>query len=274
MAQPFDAGNRVTTGDAFPIAEQVENLAPVAYGAFSVSQNGVLVYTSGGGGESRQLTWFDRSGKILGTVGDPGIVLYTAISPDGSTVAYERQDLQFAKRETGRRWPTCWSSPTNAPASPGRRSRSCCRGWRRSPRSPRSSSAIPSGRWRPAARRRDRAHLRPRAESQRRILLKPRAWIWLAALLNGRPPPRPIRRTDGHPGAGRPAPPEKLGNAKRAIDVYREILRADPHDAVSMRALVDLRARGDFAGLATRCASRSSSPTSKQERVGLLAGCW
>ena len=33
---------------------------------------------------------------------------------------------------------------------------------------------------------------------------------------------------------------EKLGNAKRAIDVYREILRADPHDAVSMRALVEI----------------------------------
>ena len=64
---------------------------------------------------------------------------------------------------------------------------------------------------------------------------------------------------------------EKLGNAKRAIDVYREILRADPHDAVSMRALVEIYEReGDFAGLANALREQIELTSSKQERVGLL----
>ena len=49
MAQPFDAGKVQTTGDAVPVAEQVDT-GIVAQYQFSVSQNGVLAYTSGGGG--------------------------------------------------------------------------------------------------------------------------------------------------------------------------------------------------------------------------------
>ena len=48
MAQPFDATRLKTTGDMFPIAEQVPTGGNVGFGAFSVSENGVLVYRSGG----------------------------------------------------------------------------------------------------------------------------------------------------------------------------------------------------------------------------------
>ena len=37
------------------------------------------------------LTWFDRCGKVLGTVGTPGDLLWPAISPDGNTVVVDRR---------------------------------------------------------------------------------------------------------------------------------------------------------------------------------------
>jgi len=63
MAQPFDAGKLQTTGDAVPVAEQIDSAGPAVQHQFSASQNGVLAYTSGRGAGNLQLTWFDRSGK-------------------------------------------------------------------------------------------------------------------------------------------------------------------------------------------------------------------
>jgi serine/threonine protein kinase len=93
MAQPFDAGKAKTTGDAVPLAEEIDYLPNGNQGQFSVSQNGVLVYTSGAGGGGRlQLTWLDRTGKSLGTVWTPGDIGAPALSPDGATVAVQRLD--------------------------------------------------------------------------------------------------------------------------------------------------------------------------------------
>ena len=94
MAQPFDAGKLETTGDAFPVAEQVDSTLRADVGEFSVSGNGVLAYTSGGAVGEVQLTWLDRSGKRLGTIGDPGYMQWAALSPDGATVAFDRRDPQ------------------------------------------------------------------------------------------------------------------------------------------------------------------------------------
>jgi Tol biopolymer transport system component len=97
MAQPFDAGTAVTTGDPIPIAEQVDYFRD-AFGninsVFSASQNGVLAYNSGGSGNDLQLTWFDRSGKVVGTVGAPGMMEFPTVSPDANTVAADRLDPQ------------------------------------------------------------------------------------------------------------------------------------------------------------------------------------
>jgi Tol biopolymer transport system component/predicted Ser/Thr protein kinase len=92
MAQPFDASNARTSGDAVPVAEQVDYLADVAQGQFSASSNGILIYTSGTVGENLQLTWFDRTGKQGGVVGVAGDLERAWISPDGSTVAAGRED--------------------------------------------------------------------------------------------------------------------------------------------------------------------------------------
>jgi len=98
MAQPFDTQRLELTGEPVPIAEQVPNLS------FSASATNVLVYSKGapqgattGGARGivqGQLTWFDRTGKVLGTVGDPGSYRTLALSPDGKRVAFDRADFQ------------------------------------------------------------------------------------------------------------------------------------------------------------------------------------
>lgn len=54
---------------------------------------GLLVYTTGKIVLS-QLTWFSRTGRPLGTVGDPDVYYDPAISPDGATLAIERADTE------------------------------------------------------------------------------------------------------------------------------------------------------------------------------------
>lgn len=92
MAQPFNPGKLETAGDAVPIAEQVNsyNAGGAVHGHFSASQNGVLTYISGNAAGSIQLTWFDRKGDALGTIGARGLLEWPALSPDESRAAYTR----------------------------------------------------------------------------------------------------------------------------------------------------------------------------------------
>jgi hypothetical protein len=95
MAQPFEVETAKTLGHAVPVAEQVDLSGIGSVGMFSASENGVLVYISGAAaGEYTQLTWFNRSGKVTGTVGAPDRLNWPAISMDGATVAFGRLDHQ------------------------------------------------------------------------------------------------------------------------------------------------------------------------------------
>ena len=87
MAQPFDAKRFELTGEAVPIAEQVLEDSSIARAWFSPSANGLLLYAEGAA-KSRQLVWFDRSGKQIGAV--PGDDAYAGISlsRDGKKLAY------------------------------------------------------------------------------------------------------------------------------------------------------------------------------------------
>jgi hypothetical protein len=91
-AQPFDTAKLQVTGIAVPVAYQVDSQVTRAQNQFSISQNGVLAYTSGRGGAGSVLTWFDRSGKVTGTLGPPNALSWGAISPDGKTAAVQRID--------------------------------------------------------------------------------------------------------------------------------------------------------------------------------------
>jgi serine/threonine protein kinase len=83
MAQPFDARRLAVTGEAFPIAEKIQttNTNP-PYGVFSASENGVLAYQTGPGAVGTNLTWFDRTGKQIGVLGDSRLYGDLELSPD------------------------------------------------------------------------------------------------------------------------------------------------------------------------------------------------
>ncbi len=93
MAQPFDAERLTTTGEAVPVAEQVQGvLNSGRVGAFSVSETGLLAYREGAGASGAFLTWFDRSGKQGTAVGDAARLNEFRFSPDGQRVAVAVQD--------------------------------------------------------------------------------------------------------------------------------------------------------------------------------------
>jgi eukaryotic-like serine/threonine-protein kinase len=96
IAQPFDTKRLELTGEPVTVAEPVGSYKEKEVGFFSASTNGVLAYRIGGM-EASQLTWLDREGKVLGTVGEQGIYGIAAPSPDGKQAAVERRDPQSGK---------------------------------------------------------------------------------------------------------------------------------------------------------------------------------
>jgi Tol biopolymer transport system component len=84
LAQAFDPGRGELSGEAIPIAPTIADV-----GAFGVSDNGVLVYRAAGR-EDRQLTWFDRAGKVLGAAAPPAAYNFLNLSSDDHRAAAQR----------------------------------------------------------------------------------------------------------------------------------------------------------------------------------------
>ena len=76
-----------------PIAEEPSNNfgSITASGAFSVSENGLVVYRAGGIG-MRKLTWVDREGKLLGTIDKPATYGEPYLSGDDRHLVFETQE--------------------------------------------------------------------------------------------------------------------------------------------------------------------------------------
>jgi Tol biopolymer transport system component len=98
LAAPFDAESLKLTGESFVVADKVR-VSPNSRGYFSVSDNGSLVYDPNTLTDTRQLTWLDRTGKPLGTVGPVGEYESPKLSPDGKRVAVGRRDPQTRNRD-------------------------------------------------------------------------------------------------------------------------------------------------------------------------------
>jgi Tol biopolymer transport system component len=97
MAQPFDARRLQLAGEPFPIAEQVAT--ETSYGVFSASDNGVLAYQAGNAVALSQLSWFDRSGKPIGVLGDAAAYEDLELSPDGKRAAVAIADQARKTRD-------------------------------------------------------------------------------------------------------------------------------------------------------------------------------
>lgn len=97
VAQEFDLASLSVRGEPITIASDVLMDERFSRGVFSASQNGVLVYQTGKTDTTTTLRWVDRSGKVLGTVGEPAPFLFGGdpeISPDGRRATGTIVDLQ------------------------------------------------------------------------------------------------------------------------------------------------------------------------------------
>jgi serine/threonine protein kinase len=97
MAQPFDASKLQLTGEPIRVAEEVGLDIIRGFANFSVSDNGMLTYMSGG--TDGQPFLFDRDGKSLGALGPTGNYSNIYLSPDEKRVAASITDLQSGARD-------------------------------------------------------------------------------------------------------------------------------------------------------------------------------
>jgi len=91
MAIAFDPKTLAVSGEPRVVAEDVVPSDTNHRFEFSASQNGRLIYRSGS--PDAQLTWVDRSGKQLGTIGEPRRIGFIfRISPDQQRIIAEQDD--------------------------------------------------------------------------------------------------------------------------------------------------------------------------------------
>jgi Tol biopolymer transport system component len=88
VALPFDPGARRPTSEAITLTRDANWFGPTGISAFGVSADGRVLVVAPAPGRAR-LTWFDRSGRELGRLGDSRRLGSFQLSPDGRRVAVE-----------------------------------------------------------------------------------------------------------------------------------------------------------------------------------------
>ncbi|MGH2670635.1 MAG: hypothetical protein ACRDH5_16255, partial [bacterium] len=90
-AHRFDTNRLELTGEPITLVDGIQYLGLVQSHLFTFSDNGLLAYAQGKGTLTR-LTWVDRKGVVLGTVGGPGSYFTPRVSHDGRRIAYDQSD--------------------------------------------------------------------------------------------------------------------------------------------------------------------------------------
>ncbi|MSO60862.1 MAG: hypothetical protein EXQ50_02020 [Acidobacteria bacterium] len=90
MRQPFDTVGLRLGGEPAPVAEDL-SLTQASAAPFSVSDTGVLVYSTGQAA-SKRLVWVDRKGGVTPLALAPGAYDSPALSPDGRQVVLTVRD--------------------------------------------------------------------------------------------------------------------------------------------------------------------------------------
>jgi Tol biopolymer transport system component len=98
MAQPFDVDRLAASGEAFRIAEGVVRGLALPHAVFSVSGSGALVYRCTVP-DKQQLTWFDRSGRPVRTLGSAAEVRVPMLSLNAEKLAIDRVDPERSTRD-------------------------------------------------------------------------------------------------------------------------------------------------------------------------------
>ena len=91
VAQRLDLDRLALTGDQLTLADEVAVDDGTSQGTVAASASGLIAYRTGKPGQ-RQLTWFDRLGEPLGTLGEPNdnLLYFPRVSPDGRRVVLGR----------------------------------------------------------------------------------------------------------------------------------------------------------------------------------------
>ncbi len=104
FAQEFDAGAIKLVGEPHALADPVAGISQTGQMNSAVSATGILLYSDSN--PTSQLTWFDRSGKSLGVVGEEGEYSTFRLSRDGRRAVVSRDgpgvtDLLLVETERG-----------------------------------------------------------------------------------------------------------------------------------------------------------------------------
>jgi len=100
-AQAFDTDRRELQGEPVSLFDGVQYVGYYQKHLFSVSDTGLMAYVEGRGMLTRQFTWVDREGAVLGTAGSPGNYFTPRLSHDGRRLAYDQSE---AATDSGDIW--------------------------------------------------------------------------------------------------------------------------------------------------------------------------
>lgn len=89
LAQPFDPRALELGGERLVVVPKIPYR--IGHADFSVSASGVLAYRAGTLAD-RQLAWFTREGRLIGTVGPPNDYYAWSLSPDERRLAFMQSD--------------------------------------------------------------------------------------------------------------------------------------------------------------------------------------
>ena len=94
VATKMDLASGKVSEEKKVIGEEVGYQASTYYAAFAASENGTVVYNPSAGATQSVLEWYDRSGKALSRLGEPGVIANPSLSPDDLHVAVDRTDVK------------------------------------------------------------------------------------------------------------------------------------------------------------------------------------
>ncbi|HEY6146863.1 MAG TPA: hypothetical protein VIZ69_04165, partial [Thermoanaerobaculia bacterium] len=88
LAQRFDPESGRVTGEPLSVAERVRYFLTTGSASFAASPTGTLAYQSRE--NVRRLSWFDRTGRELGSLGPRGNIVSVSIAHDGRRALFDR----------------------------------------------------------------------------------------------------------------------------------------------------------------------------------------
>ena len=93
LTQQFDPKRFALAGEPTTVFQDIQYLPQMRHAVFAVSNTGLLVAQSGSEVALSQPLWFDRNGRELGAVGQPGVYGNVSLASNGRSVAVEKSDI-------------------------------------------------------------------------------------------------------------------------------------------------------------------------------------